>query len=166
MKKYIYPISKIYSYCLIPNHFHWLVQIRDEVSLLRIMEVKLPPLKKTSIETFVTIQFSHFFNAFAKWHNLKYKRKGRLFIQSFKRKHINSDEYFTQIINYIHRNPVHHQIVNSRTQWKHSSYNLLASNSKTFLEREQVLEWFGGIEGFKNYHDIAFSEWIEELEEI
>ena len=162
MEKYISPISKIYVYCLIPNHFHWLAQVRDKESIMKLMEVKLPACRRDA-NTFIINQFSHFFNAYAKWYNIKYERKGRLFIQSFTRKRIDSNEYLTQIINYIHRNPVHHQLVKSFAQWRYSSYKLLLSNKKTLIEKDLVLDWFGGIENFKIYHETDLNNWREQF---
>jgi len=40
-KKYIDPIVKTYAYCLMPNHFHLLVQVRDEGELWDAYEEKL-----------------------------------------------------------------------------------------------------------------------------
>ncbi|MEQ9301450.1 MAG: hypothetical protein RIF33_22925 [Cyclobacteriaceae bacterium] len=33
-KKYVYPVAKTYAYCLLPNHFHFLVGIRSEEEIL------------------------------------------------------------------------------------------------------------------------------------
>ncbi|TVR29552.1 MAG: hypothetical protein EA390_09600 [Balneolaceae bacterium] len=41
-KFYITHIADIYSYCLMPNHFHFLVRIKPEKDLLEFMEEKYP----------------------------------------------------------------------------------------------------------------------------
>jgi len=78
---------------------------------------------------------------------------GNLFISNFKRKRINSDDYLTNVIKYIHLNPVTSGLVKELSHWKFSSYNAMYSNQETFLEREKVLAWFGGIEGFRRGHE-------------
>ena len=34
LKKYILPHLKIFSYCLMPNHFHFLAQVRDQEQII------------------------------------------------------------------------------------------------------------------------------------
>ncbi len=105
-----------------------------------------------TIESFIVKQFSNMNNSYTKAFNKTYERKGKLFLQSFKRKEVDSDEYFTKLIHYIHSNPVHHQLTKLIKDWKHSSYNALVSNSVTLLQREAVFDWFGGKEKFILFH--------------
>ncbi len=137
--KYVVPVADIYSYCLMKNHFHFLVRIKEED--------KLDNLKKP-----ISQVFSNFFNAYAKTFNNKYTRTGKLFEERFKRKNVVSDNYFTEIIYYIHANPQRHQIVTDFRDYSYSSYPIMLSNEKTFLKREEVLEWFGGSETFEGFH--------------
>jgi hypothetical protein len=36
--------------------------------------------------------------------------------------------------------------------WKWSSYNTMLSQKPTMLLRDEVLDWFGGLKGFTDYH--------------
>lgn len=69
-----------------------------------------------------------------------------------KRKLITDDYYFSHLVCYIHQNPVKHGFVKSVDEWEYSSYNSFLSTHNTSLEREEVLDWFGGIEAFKSFH--------------
>src|SRR5690625_3170448 len=60
VKKHILPIADIYSYCLLNNHFHLLVKIKEECE-------KNP-----------SQSFSNLFNAYSKAFNKRYKRTGSL----------------------------------------------------------------------------------------
>ena len=69
-KEYISPIASIFSYVLIPNHFHFLIEIKDKKGLYesyRILESKkefpkVKPENELDFEKFVMQQFSNFFN--------------------------------------------------------------------------------------------------------
>lgn len=82
---------------------------------------------------------------------------GNLFISNFKRRKIESDEYLTNVINYIHSNAVAHGLVKDIAKWKFSSFNAICSTHQTFIAREKVLAWFGGIEEFKKQHKMLRS---------
>jgi putative transposase len=63
----------LFCYCLIPNHFHLLVRIK-QVNTDKSMEVKYAK------------KFGNFFAAYAQSYNHLYHRKGNLFYQNFRRK--------------------------------------------------------------------------------
>jgi putative transposase len=149
-REFIYPIAETYCYCLMPNHFHLLIKIRSEEKL-----AKYAHLNKKNIEVltkFISQIFSNFFNCYAKSFNEMFNRKGSLFIRPFKRKKINSDEYLTRIIHYIHYNAVHHGFVKKIDDWPYNSYQSILSDRPTMLERESILKWFGGIDEFIKFH--------------
>ncbi|MEZ4915905.1 MAG: hypothetical protein R2836_02835 [Chitinophagales bacterium] len=81
-------------------------------------------------------------------------------MRPFKRIKIDNNQYFTQIIYYIHRNPLHHNITKQIEDWKYSSYRSIVSNANTDIQREEVLKWFGGIKEFENCHQLIKVDWI------
>jgi putative transposase len=123
------------AYCLIPNHFHFLVKIKPTFSNEQVVK-----------------SFADFQNSYTKSINKVFSRKGSLFQRKFKRKKIDSEEYLSQIIIYIHLNPVKHHLTKSAFDWKYSSFNSYFSEKPTKLNRSLGLDWFGGVEGFRVSH--------------
>ena len=157
LKQYITPIANVYAYCLLPNHYHLFVKIKTQQAI-ELYKLQLSEHNKVlgnfeTIESFIVKQFSNMNNSYTKSFNKTYDRKGKLFLQSFKRKEVDSDEYFTKLIHYIHNNPVHHQLTKFIKDWKHSSYNTFLSTNTTLLKREEVLNFFGGKEKFIIFHE-------------
>lgn len=140
-KHFVPPVADTYAYCLIPNHIHFAVEIKQQINV--------PPGSRYSASQYVSKQFSNLFSSYAQAFNKQQKRMGNLFISNFKRRKIDTDDYLTNVIKYIHLNPLTHGIVKEISQWKFSSYNAICSNQETFIAREKVLQWFGGIEAFK-----------------
>jgi hypothetical protein len=111
----------------------------------------------------VAQQFSNLFNAYTKAYNKKYDRKGSLFTPNFRRKRIDSDEYFTRLIIYIHKNPVDHGFVEKATDWPHSSWHAYVNQKSTKINREEGLGWFGGQEAFKRVHQNLETETLKSV---
>ncbi|MFL5730062.1 MAG: transposase, partial [Cytophagaceae bacterium] len=88
--EYADPICQTYSYCLMPNHFHFLVRIRDEKELLLFYRTLKKEVQKEEVDLSKVVmqRFSNLFNAYAKAFNKKYRRRGSLFIDYLKRKHV------------------------------------------------------------------------------
>ncbi len=142
--KYLDAYVEVYAYCLMPNHFHLLVKIRELIS-------SPPNGRLTAIQK----AFRDFFISYSKAINKQENRCGALLQQKYKRKEIDSDEYYTTMIMYIHNNPVKSGICQHASQWKFSSYNSIAqNNSKTKICKENVLEWFGGTSEFIRMHSL------------
>ncbi|MEP4532208.1 MAG: hypothetical protein ABJ004_03925 [Cyclobacteriaceae bacterium] len=141
--KYIEPIADTYAYCLMPNHFH---------ALIRTHQLEPPFGKFATFQKFTSKQFSNLFSSYTQAYNKVYDRRGSLFIPNFKKKEITSDDYFTAVITYIHRNPVHHGFCQSLDEWSHSSFHAYFSHKPTKLKREEGLEWFGGVEAMEKCH--------------
>ncbi|MGB1206714.1 MAG: transposase [Chitinophagales bacterium] len=154
LKKYAYdinPIADTFAYCLMPNHIHFAIRIKPENELLKLLVFQKPTKTKNTSHK-ISQQFSNLFNSYSKAFNKQQNRSGSLFMQNFKRKHIHNDEYFRQIIHYIHFNPVHHGFVEDLREWKYSSFQTFFSTKATKLAREEVIEWFGNKDKFWNYH--------------
>lgn len=114
---YIYPVAATYAYCLMPNHLHLMIGIRNEAELLDFVRKKKnnPDLQGFEnlggLSTVISQQFSNLFNAYTKAYNKRYNRRGSLFIPNFKRRAVKEENYFTKLIAYIHNNPVKHGFV-------------------------------------------------------
>ncbi|WP_312195712.1 hypothetical protein [Epilithonimonas vandammei] len=138
--KYISPISDVYAYCLLKNHFHLLIRIKSE------QEINTSDFKFSTIEESKSIdpskQFSHFFNAYTQAINKCYNRTGSLLEKPFKRKRITEESYLKQVILYIHNNPVKHGLTNNVKDYKWSSYNSILSSKNSKLKRKEVLDYF------------------------
>ena len=137
---HINPIAETYAWCLMKNHFHFLVRIKKESEITS--ENKILPSQS----------FSNFFNAYTKAFNKSYTRHGPLFERPFRRIIINNESYFKNLITYIHNNPVHHQICNHPLEYSWSSYMTCLSEKSTKLMRKEVIDIFENIENFKYMH--------------
>lgn len=124
-------LVKILAYCLMPNHFHLLVQ----------------QLVDGGITAFV----SNLANSYTRYFNTRHERVGALFQGAFKAKLIEADEYLLQMSKYIHRNPY------SLWQWKdkmypYSSYRYYLSLEKhPFCDPSSILSYFSGTNPKLNY---------------
>ena len=87
-------LVNIYAYCLMPNHFHLMLEqkIDDGVSIF---------MKRIS-------------TAYAMYFNIKYEHSGVLFQGRFKSKHVEQDAYAQWLFSYIHLNPL--ELI--EPQWK------------------------------------------------
>jgi putative transposase len=156
-EEYISPIAETFCYCLMTNHFHFLVRIRQESVLNEFFKEKLKRSNTDlqgfkNLEGLISRQFSNFFNAYSKAFNKQHNRKGSLFMHTFKRKLITDDSYLRKLIHYIHFNPTEAGLVKSPEEWKYSSYSVIISLSETTLLRDEVISYFEDIENFKYCH--------------
>jgi putative transposase len=106
--------------------------------------------------------FANLFSSYSQAFNKVYKRKGSLFIPNFKRKEIISENNLLNVIGYIHRNPVHHGFVSRMEDWDYSSYNNILSDTNDTINSKEILELFGGKEGFIQYHNKYVDNCIDE----
>ncbi len=114
--------------------------------------------EETIISRYISQQFSNLFNAYSKAYNKQQKRHGSLFQARFKRKNVDSEEYFRSLILYIHNNPVHHCFTDDLNQWDYSSYHFFngkksMDNCPIKLQSNQAIKWFGTKENFIYSHE-------------
>lgn len=85
--------------------------------------------------------------------NKMYGRTGPLFESPVKRILVEDEHYFSMLVTYIHQNPQKHGIVDNYKDYPYSSYHThLHEGRITKLSREDVLEWFGGQDGYSDFH--------------
>ena len=179
---YVSAFVEIYTYCLIPNHFHLLVKVKDTPIPVRFTRLSSSEGKESNkpdrcnriissdgeesnkpdrCNRLITQAFSNFFNCYAKSINRQEDRSGSLFERPFKRKLIDTEEYLKMIIIYIHLNPVHYQITQSFKNYRWSSYQTLLGNQPTKLPRKTIFDIFEGRDRFIEDHRDAKINYLE-----
>lgn len=78
------PLTSIASYCIMPNHFHLVMQETREGGIAKFMQ---------KVGT-----------SYAMYFNIKNERVGNLFVKPFRSRHINTDGHWLHIAQYIHLN--------------------------------------------------------------
>ncbi len=144
------PYADVFAFCLMPNHFHFLVKIRplsavltthvqaqNTVSSQQFLGAEIP------YSTYLEDQFKRLFSSYALAFNKQQGRHGSLFQKHFKRISV-SDEYkLHYLLTYIHHNPIHHRFCQDYQEWKFSSWMAYQNlDQPSLINRLEVLGWF------------------------
>jgi REP element-mobilizing transposase RayT len=161
---YLSPFADTYCWCLLPNHFHFLVRIKSQDEIINYLHSQktLNATEKhyllagqTSAEV-LKKAFHKFFTSYSMAFNKMYNRKGNLFHRQFKRIEVVRDSHFTQAVVYIHANPLKHKVAPDFMKYKWSSWQSVLSEWPTLLLRRELIDWFGGRERFiKTHQDLS-----------
>lgn len=143
LKQYVNPVADIFGYTLLPNHYHLLIRINEEIEKGEFSH-----------------QFKRFILSYTNLINKRENRSGNLFSSVFKRLRVQEDDYFKRLIFYIHFNPQNHEIIERFQDYKYSSYQALVSDAPTLINRQEVLLWFEDRQNFIDYHSIMQNEEI------
>jgi putative transposase len=103
----------IVAYCLMPNHYHFLVCLKDETLS--------DAMKLLSL-------------AYTKAINKRFNRSGVLFQGRFQSIHVTETDYLIHLSRYIHLNPVTAKLVQQPEEWEFSSYSEYAGLRFSFRE--------------------------------
>lgn len=115
---------KIHAYCLMPNHYHLLIET--------------PEANLSQSIKWINVSYATYFNR-------KRNRSGHLFQGRYKAIIVHADEYIKQLSRYIHLNPARAQIVAHVKDYPWSSYPAYSGRAKTpeWLETDWLLPLFG-----------------------
>ncbi|MEO8765004.1 MAG: transposase [Ginsengibacter sp.] len=154
---YILPFISLHAYCLLPNHFHLLISIKEIDDIKRLESFKIIQMLSNDklqpiIEKKVSKSFSNLFSSYTQSINKVYKRKGSLFMPNMKSVLIEDEAGICKVVHYVHANAVHHGFAKRLSDWKYSSYNGYLSQAATKLSKEAILKIFGSREYFIKYH--------------
>jgi REP element-mobilizing transposase RayT len=146
--KHLSPITDVYAWVLMPNHFHFLLRVKENLTCAQ----KLSDLKKSSGLKPPHQYLSNLFNAYSKAYNKRNHRHGALFERPFRRKTVHTLDYLRQLVLYIHLNPIHHGFCRHPLEYNWSSYKTCLSDKPTRLCRKEVISWFDDEENFISCH--------------
>lgn len=132
----------LYAYCLMPNHFHLLIETIQE------------PLSKI-IQKFLT-QYAIYFNH-------QHDRSGHVFQGRYKALICEKEEYLFKLIQYIHVNPFRAGITKDLNNYVWSSHSIyMRKNKNKHLSLEGAFRRMGCrslTEGYKVYRNLI-SEYV------
>jgi putative transposase len=123
---------KIHAYCLMPNHYHLLIQT---------------PLANLSCA------MRHLNSLYTRKYNVSQNRDGPLLRGRFKSILVDSDNYLLQVSRYVHRNPIVANLAQRAEDYRWSSYQAYL-NSKLqpqWLSIDETLDKFGPKNKIQNY---------------
>lgn len=149
----------VLSFCLMPNHFHFLIQIKDLETLRAILaDPNAKELPDSDLNKLIVKQFSRLFNSYSKAYNKQQSRKGSLFMPSFKRKPVTDPVYLRKLVHYIHSNPVEAGLVEYPEDWDHSSYRQIVFPSRQSiikLETDLIFDVYGDLRNLIDAHTLG-----------
>jgi putative transposase len=118
---------EIHTYCLMPNHFHFLLYQKNAGSIRKFIRS-------------VMISYSMYFNR-------KYKRSGPVLESRFKAVLIQEDPQLAHVSRYIHLNPIGYRI------WDHSSYSDFVYEPREWVTVDFILDMFPSKKAYLDYVD-------------
>ena len=136
-------LVKILAFCLMPNHFHLLIQ----------------QLEDGGISEFIR----RIIDSYTRYFNTKYERVGALFQGKFKAKVVENDKYMLGLSKYIHRNPL------KLLQWENHPSEYAFSSYPGYLDVKRKLA-FCDTEIISSYFNTSkkdsYRNFVEETDEV
>ena len=145
VRKYIFPHCEIISYCLMPNHFHFIIYTDD-----RSLEVKQ---QGNIFLSPVSNGFRLLLSKYAQWYNNINDRSGALFKPRTKSKALINNpteilenlyqlEYLITCFEYVHNNPVKAGLVKNTYEWDWSSARSYFNGTLNSLCNKEIASKF------------------------
>lgn len=144
-------LVQIISYCLMPNHFHFLL--------------------KQNTEKGISTLIANFTNAYTRYFNTKYERSGPLLGGTFKAVHIESEEQLLHVVRYIHLNPVVSCVIqdNRLKDYPWSSHQeYLSLSTSGIAQKDFVLQMFKSVEDYQSFvaDQIEYAKMLETIKHL
>lgn len=125
-------IVEIICYCLMPNHFHFL----------------LKQVREGGITEFI----SKISNSYTKYYNIKNNRVGPLLQGDFKAVHVESDEQLIHLSRYIHLNPLVGYVTKDLEIYRWSSYReYIGLDNSEICAKDIILGQFKSLDDYKQF---------------
>ncbi|MGF1568242.1 MAG: transposase [Nodosilinea sp.] len=121
----------VIAYCLMPNHYHFLICLRGDDLSEKMGRLSL---------------------SYTKAINKRLQRCGALFQGPFQSIHVNRQEYLLNLSRYIHLNPVKAGLVQRPEDWEFSSYpEYLELRRGTLPRFSEIQQQAGGARAYQSF---------------
>jgi putative transposase len=132
--KYVLPYVDVLAWCLIPNHYHFMISVKENCV----------PVKQGNIMLdSVSNGFRNISSAYAHLFNKEHQHTGSVFRPKTKSKLLEAntrENYFINCFYYIHQNAWRHGLVTHPSLWKFSSYHFFAGTRAISLCNKKLAE--------------------------
>ena len=127
---------KLFGYCLMPNHFHLLMEVG---------------------RTSTSVVMQRLLTSYTKHYNKKYKKIGHLFQGRCKSIICEKDNYLLELVRYIHLNPLRAGLVRRPLDWEWSGHKEILSDNCRLIDNKEVLGMLGNDprQAVKNYAEFV-----------
>ncbi len=127
----IYPVS-IIAYCLMPNHYHFLVRPEADDVISPFMQ--------------------RLFNSYTQAYNKQQQRSGTIFQGRYQSVLVEDDAHLRHLCRYIHLNPVEARLVQDAGKWPFSNYReFVGLREGTLVDSAFVSEFFGSSQDYVHF---------------
>lgn len=142
---------RILSYCLMPNHFHLLLEQLSDQGIKKYL--------------------SNFSNSYTRYFNTKHKRIGALFQGIFKAVRIEDDEQLIHVSRYIHLNPITSCLVTEKNldTYSWSSFpEFIDRRDGELCDTRRILDFFPSKKAYWNfiYNQIDYAKNLEQIKHL
>ena len=178
--EYLDGVLEVYAYCLLPNHFHFLVKTKGRESDITSQQRDTIPQRDGisgqrdgitgDYEVVLENKLRRMLQSFSQAINKDVKRTGSLFQKRYKRLIVKDENYLQWLTYYIHKNPFHHGYVKDLKLWKYSSFNTISDTIPSrdgiagLVKVDELISFFGSRNNFLEFHNqIKMSTDIEHL---
>lgn len=141
-KHYLKEYAEVHSYCILDNHYHFLIKIKQHKGL----------------PSHFSRQFGNLILSYTHYYNRKYDHSGPVFHRCFKRLKVEEEVYFLMLYWYIHNNPEKHRLVDDYRSYVYSSYQGLLTGNDLLVTQVIAMESFGGLIPFREFHERRHKE--------
>jgi len=128
VERYITPHAELIAWCLMPNHFHFLVRAHTSSIII----VKEKPIPINALTEGIRLLLSSYTKGIQKQELLT----GNLVQHKTKFKCV--DEYLTTTFHYIHQNPLKANLVDRLENWKWSSLSQYLGRDMIWLCKKEI----------------------------
>jgi REP element-mobilizing transposase RayT len=122
-RQHVMGTADVLAYCLMPNHYHFLVCLKEEN---------------------LSEKMGLFSLSYTKAINKRIQRSGALFQGPFQSIHVDKDAYLLNLTRYIHLNSVKAGLVERPADWEFSSYPEYVEQRQGSLPQYQSLQQEAG----------------------
>ena len=134
------------AYCLMPNHFHFLLRQKSRDAVSRFIKQLM--------------------DGYTKYFNEKYQRVGSLMQGRFKAVLIETEELLVHLSRYIHLNPVVANLAEEPKDYIWSSYpSYLEIKEEKILHKKAILDYFRSKEQYQDFvqNQVAYTKNLEKI---
>jgi REP element-mobilizing transposase RayT len=133
----------VFAWCLMGNHYHLVLKTRDIVLWRSMARLQ---------------------GSVSRSYNRRHRLLGRLWQSRYRARVIDSDDYFRQVIAYVHLNPVAAGIVKDPAEFAYSGHREVIGTCRPHLiDRHATLRGFGSTRGIAPAED--YLRWTREVAE-